>query len=70
MKKRLIREADEREKPLSCYREEELSRMKLNFYGFDTSYHIARYYFVHRTLPFRTPPYLAKHRRGQGPQKV
>jgi putative two-component system hydrogenase maturation factor HypX/HoxX len=50
-------------KPLSAYREEELQRMKLNFYGFDTSYHIARYYFVRRFLPFRTPPYLAVHRR-------
>ena len=44
-------------------REHELERMKLNFYGFDTSYHIARYYFVHRKPHFRTPPYLAKHRR-------
>ncbi|GAB6065310.1 hydrogenase maturation protein [Aquifex pyrophilus] len=44
-------------------REHELEKMKLNFYGFDTSYHIARYYFVHRKPHFRTPPYLAKHRR-------
>ena len=44
-------------------RERELERMKLNFYGFDTSYHIARYYFVYRKPHFRTPPYLAKHRR-------
>lgn len=52
-------------KPLRSYREEELEHMKLNFYGFDTSYHIARYYFVRRFLPFRTPPYLAIHRRYQ-----
>ncbi len=44
-------------------RREELERMKLNFYGFDTSYHIARYYFVYRHPHFRTPPYLAVHRR-------
>lgn len=62
-RKREERRKDEREKPLSAYREEELERMKLNFYGFDTSYHIARYYFVRRILPFRTPPYLALHRR-------
>jgi putative two-component system hydrogenase maturation factor HypX/HoxX len=54
---------DEKNKPLRRYREEELERMKLNFYGFDTSYHIARYYFVHRLPHFRTPPYLAVHRR-------
>ena len=29
-----------------AYREEELDRLRLNFYGFDPSYHIARYYFV------------------------
>ncbi|MCS7285137.1 MAG: hydrogenase maturation protein, partial [Hydrogenobacter thermophilus] len=62
-RKREERRKDELEKPLSAYREEELERMKLNFYGFDTSYHIARYYFVRRILPFRTPPYLALHRR-------
>lgn len=50
-------------KPLKAYREEELEKMYMNFYGFDTSYHIARYYFVRRFLPFRTPPYLAVHRR-------
>jgi len=59
-------------KPLKAYREEELERMRLNFYGFDPSYHIARYYFVRRHLPFRTPPYLAIHRRlsFQSPPKV
>lgn len=62
-KKRADRIKEELKKPLSAYREEELERMRLNFYGFDTSYHIARYYFVKRILPFRTPPYLAIHRR-------
>ncbi|MFN3814427.1 MAG: hydrogenase maturation protein [Aquificaceae bacterium] len=50
-------------KPLKAYLEEELERIRLNFYGFDPSYHIARYYFVRRYPPFRTPPYLALHRR-------
>jgi putative two-component system hydrogenase maturation factor HypX/HoxX len=62
-RKKEERVIDEIRKPLSAYREEELEKMKLNFYGFDTSYHIARYYFVKRMLPFRTPPYLALHRR-------
>ena len=58
----------ERTKPewfemLETCRNKELERMKLNFYGFDTSYHIARFYFVHRLPHFRTPPYLAIHRR-------
>ncbi len=61
--KREKRVLDEKVKPLAEYRKEELERMKLNFYGFDTSYHIARYYFVHRVPHFRTPPYLALHRR-------
>ena len=51
------------EETIKKAREHELERMKLNFYGFDTSYHIARYYFVYRKPHFRTPPYLAKHRR-------
>ncbi|MEN3028831.1 MAG: hypothetical protein ABDH29_06420 [Aquificaceae bacterium] len=63
LKRREERLKDWSIKPLRVYREEELERMRLNFYGFDTSYHIARYYFVRRFLPFRTPPYLALHRR-------
>ncbi|WP_333783928.1 hydrogenase maturation protein [Thermocrinis sp.] len=62
-RKREGRIRDWREKPLFEYRNEELERMKLNFFGFDPSYHIARYYFVRRIPPFRTPPYLAIHRR-------
>ncbi|WP_231476991.1 hypothetical protein [Thermocrinis jamiesonii] len=57
-KKREERIRDWMEKPLFEYRNEELERMKLNFFGFDPSYHIARYYFVRRIPPFRTPPYL------------
>lgn len=60
--KRLARLADEAEKPLSAYRAEELERMKLNFYGFDPSYHVARWNFIRRIPKSRTPLYLARHR--------
>jgi putative two-component system hydrogenase maturation factor HypX/HoxX len=52
----------EAEKPLERYREEELERMRLNFYGFDPSFHVARYNFVHKVPSSRTPLYLARHR--------
>lgn len=57
------RQADEREKPLSQYRREELDQLRLNFYGFDPSYHVARYRFVHDSPRAWTPLYLAPHRR-------
>jgi putative two-component system hydrogenase maturation factor HypX/HoxX len=57
------RERDEREKPLDIYRAEELQHMKLNFYGFDPSYHVARYNFVYKIPHAWTPLYLARHRR-------
>jgi putative two-component system hydrogenase maturation factor HypX/HoxX len=60
--KRRGREADEAQKPLEAYRAEELSRMRLNFYGFDPSYHIARYNFIHKIPKSRTPLTLARHR--------
>ncbi len=53
---------DEMQKPLSEYRREELQRMKQNFFGFDTSYHVARYNFVHKITKSRTPVTLARHR--------
>lgn len=53
---------DESVKPLSAYREEELRRMKKNFYGFDPSYHVARYNFVYKVCKSRTPLTLASHR--------
>jgi putative two-component system protein, hydrogenase maturation factor HypX/HoxX len=62
--KRARRAADERAKPLARYRAEELERMQLNFYGFDPSYHVARYHFVHRVPHAWTPLHLAWHRRG------
>jgi putative two-component system hydrogenase maturation factor HypX/HoxX len=60
--KRRQREADEAVKPLSVYRAEELQRMHRNFYGFDPSYHIARYNFVHKIAKSRTPLTIARHR--------
>jgi putative two-component system protein, hydrogenase maturation factor HypX/HoxX len=60
--KRARREADEQQKPLEAYRAEELDRMKLNFFGFDTSYHVARDHFVRKLPRSRTPLHLARHR--------
>jgi putative two-component system hydrogenase maturation factor HypX/HoxX len=57
------READESIKPLAQYREEELEQMKHNFFGFDPSYHVARYNFVYKVPKSRTPLTLANHRR-------
>lgn len=62
-RKRAARAADEAAKPLAAYRAEELARMRLNFYGFDPSYHVARHQFTFRTPKSRTPLYLAPHRR-------
>lgn len=62
--KRASRTADEQIKPLESYRIEELERMKLNFYGFDPSYHVARHHFVFQLPKSRTPLYLARHRAG------
>jgi putative two-component system hydrogenase maturation factor HypX/HoxX len=61
--KRRRRREDEDRKPLAVYRQEELARMELNFYGFDPSYHVARYEFVHRRPLAWTPLHLAVHRR-------
>jgi putative two-component system hydrogenase maturation factor HypX/HoxX len=60
--KRHRRAADESAKPLDAYRNEELARMRLNFYGFDPSYHVARYNFIHKVPKSRTPLTLAQHR--------
>ena len=61
--KRAARARDEAAKPLEVHRQEELARMKLNFYGFDPSYHVARYHFVHRVPHAWTPLHLARHRQ-------
>jgi len=63
-RKRWRRRLDDKNKPLQQYREEELSRMHLNFYGFDPSYHVARYNFVYKVPKSRTPLTLARHRTG------
>jgi putative two-component system hydrogenase maturation factor HypX/HoxX len=47
-KKHQRRLSDESRKPLVRYREEELQRMHVNFFGADPSYHIARKKFVHK----------------------
>jgi putative two-component system hydrogenase maturation factor HypX/HoxX len=60
--KRRRREGDEIDKPLDAYRSEELARLRLNFYGFDPSYHVARYNFIHKVPKSRTPLTLARHR--------
>jgi putative two-component system hydrogenase maturation factor HypX/HoxX len=60
--KRSRRAADEAAKPLAAYRAEELERMRLNFFGFDPSYHVARYNFVRKVPKSRTPAWLARHR--------
>jgi putative two-component system hydrogenase maturation factor HypX/HoxX len=46
--------ADERRKPLSSYRLEELKHMRLNFFGPDPAYHQARHRFVYKQAS--TPP--------------
>jgi putative two-component system hydrogenase maturation factor HypX/HoxX len=61
--KRRCRESDEQVRALADYRGEELARMRMNFYGFDPSYHIARHRFVYRTPHAWTPLHLAQHRR-------
>ncbi|TAN49269.1 MAG: hydrogenase maturation protein [Rhodospirillales bacterium] len=61
--KRKNREQDEANKPLATYRAQELEKMRQNFYGFDSSYHVARYHFMFKSPKSRTPLYLAPHRR-------
>lgn len=60
--KRQRRAADEAAKPLADWRAGELAEMRRNFYGFDPSYHVARYHFVTRTPHSWTPRHLARHR--------
>jgi putative two-component system hydrogenase maturation factor HypX/HoxX len=45
------RQSDERRKPLSRYRDEELRHMHTNFFGANPAYHLARKRFVHKGLP-------------------
>lgn len=57
------RETDESIKPLGKYREQEMIRMKENFYGFDPSFHVARYNFVRHVIKSKTPLHIAIHRK-------
>ncbi len=57
------RRSDEDHQPLESYRIRELERMRQNFFGFDPSYHVARYNFVYKVPKSRTPMTIAKHRR-------
>ena len=67
LKKKISRmSSDENTKPLLRYREEELAKMHLNFFGFDPSYHIARYNFVYKVVKSRTPLTIAVHRDSRG----
>lgn len=61
--KQTRREQDEKIKPLSLYREEELQMMHENFYGSDPSYHLARSNFVRKVVKSKTPLHLAIHRK-------
>ena len=62
--KRAHRARDEAEKPLAAYRAAELAEMRRNFYGFDPSYHVARWHFVAKSPQSWTPRHLAAHRSG------
>jgi putative two-component system protein, hydrogenase maturation factor HypX/HoxX len=62
-----VRADDEARRPLAAYREDELARMRENFFGFDPSYHVARFHFVHKVPRSRTPFHLARHRVGTQP---
>jgi len=68
--KRTQRAKDEQEKPLAAYRAEELARMRRNFYGFDPSYHVARWHFVAKSPQSWTPRHLARHREPGEPGVV
>ncbi len=61
--KSVRRQADESVKPPARYREEELEQMKRKLYGFDPSYHMARYNVVYTVPKSRMPMTIANHRR-------
>lgn len=67
-KKIVQRHFDESQKPLATYRAEELDHMRRNFYGFDPSYHVARYHFVLKSPVSWTPRHLARHREPLRPR--
>lgn len=53
---------EETQQLLSNHRESELSRMRVNFFGDDKGYHLARKAFVYKEKATETPLHLAKHR--------
>lgn len=67
--KRQRLERVEGESQLDGYRAQELANMRRNFYGFDPSYHVARYNFVHRVPKSRTPLTIALHRQRRPPTR-
>jgi putative two-component system hydrogenase maturation factor HypX/HoxX len=60
--KQARRRADEAAQALHSYRDAELARMRRNFFGFDPSYHVARYNFIRKVGKSHTPLTLALHR--------
>jgi putative two-component system hydrogenase maturation factor HypX/HoxX len=64
--KQARRRADEAAQPLQAYRDAELDRMRRNFFGFDPSYHVARYNFIRKIGKSHTPLTLAAHRSQRG----
>jgi putative two-component system hydrogenase maturation factor HypX/HoxX len=64
--KQARRRADEAARPLQFYRGAELDRMRRNFFGFDPSYHVARYNFIRKISKSHTPLTLALHRSQRG----
>jgi putative two-component system hydrogenase maturation factor HypX/HoxX len=68
--KKARRAKDEAVKPLAEYRAAELKKMHRNFFGFDPSYHVARYNFVHKICKSRTPVTLARHRDKRNERKA
>ncbi len=64
--KQTRRRADEAAQALQSYRDAELDRMRRNFFGFDPSYHVARYNFIRKIGKSHTPLTLAVHRSQRG----
>ncbi|MGW7001981.1 enoyl-CoA hydratase-related protein [Streptomyces sp. NPDC054933] len=56
--KKAVRERDEAVKPLSAYREEELARMRHDFFDPEAPYHALRRAFVRKEPASGTPPHL------------
>jgi len=61
--KNKARDQDEKRQPLVSYRDAEIKKMRDCFFGFDPSYHVARFNFLHRTPHSKTPLFLARHRQ-------